>query len=136
VTGTEPARNEFKGRTGLNRIFHAGLNSVRGLRHAFRSESAFRQEVALSAVMLPLAFWLPVTTVERILLIASVLLALIVELLNSAVEAAIDRISLAHHPLSGQAKDMASAAVLVSLALAGLVWAIIAGPLLLRWLGL
>jgi len=126
--------NEFKGRTGLDRIVHAGLNSWRGLRHAFAHESAFRQEVALSAVMLPLALWLPVSTVERLLLIASVLLVLIVELLNSGIEAAIDRISMERHPLSGVAKDLGSAAVLFALLLAGLAWAMIAGPLALRWL--
>ena len=129
-----PSASAFKGRTGLDRIVHAGLNSWRGLRHAFVHESAFRQEVALSAVLLPLAIWLPVTTVERLLLIGSVLLVLIVELLNSGIEAAIDRISLERHPLSGIAKDLGSAAVLIALLLAGLVWALIAGPLAVGWI--
>jgi diacylglycerol kinase (ATP) len=129
-----PPGNAFKGRTGLDRIVHAGLNSWQGLRHAFMHESAFRQEVALSAVMLPLAIWLPVTTVERLLLIGSVLLVLIVELLNSGIEAAIDRISLERHPLSGLAKDLGSAAVLIALLLAGLVWILIAGPMAFGWL--
>lgn len=129
-----PPVHEFKGRTGIDRILHAGLNSWRGLRHAVIHESAFRQEVALAALLLPLALWLPVSTVERLALIAGVALVLIVELLNSGIEAAIDRISMERHPLSGLAKDLGSAAVLVALLFAGLTWFMIAGPLLLDWL--
>lgn len=115
----------FKGQTGLKRIFNAAGYSLDGLRAAFKGEAAFRQLVLLNAVLLPLAFWLDVSPVERALLIAVGLLSLIVELFNSAVEAAIDRISLERHPLSKNAKDMGSAAQFVSLSLIALVWAVI-----------
>ncbi|WP_177332314.1 diacylglycerol kinase [Pseudomonas sp. BMS12] len=115
----------FKGQTGLRRILNAAGYSFDGLRAAFVGEAAFRQLVLLNALLLPLAFWLDVSPVERALMVAVSLLSLIVELLNSAVEAAIDRISLERHPLSKNAKDMGSAAQLTSLAVITLVWAII-----------
>ena len=118
-----PAMNPMKGKTGLRRIFNAFFYSLAGLRAAWRHENAFRQEVALAAVLLPVAFLVPMPGVERALLAASVLLVLVVELLNSAVESAIDRISPEHHPLSGRAKDVGSAAVLVSLLTTTVVWA-------------
>ena len=118
-------------RSALPRIVNATLNSVDGLRAAW-SEAAFRQEVILAVILVPCAFWVPVAPVERAALVASVLLVLVVELLNSAVEAAIDRISLERHILSKRAKDIASAAVLVSLLLCGLVWSILLLPLVLR----
>jgi len=121
----------FKGKTGLARIVSAFFNSLAGLSAAWRHESAFRQEVVLAAIMIPIACWAPVTTVERVLLIAAVLLVLIVELLNSSVESAIDRISLDRHELSKRAKDVGSAAVLVALVLCGMVWALILAPLVL-----
>ncbi|WP_018951167.1 MULTISPECIES: diacylglycerol kinase [unclassified Thioalkalivibrio] len=113
------------GRRGLNRVLHAFGYSWRGLREAYQHESAFRQELALLAVLLPLAIWLGESGVERALLAGSALLILVVELLNSAVEAAIDRFGDERHPLSARAKDMASAAVLVSFLLAALVWGLI-----------
>lgn len=115
--------SEFKGRRGLSRIIHAAGYSRDGLAAAWRGEAAFRQLVMLNLLLVPLACWLPVSRVERALLIAVCLLALIVELLNSAIEAAIDRISLERHPLSKNAKDMGSAAQLVALCLIGAVWA-------------
>ncbi len=115
----------FKGQTGLKRIFNAAGYSLDGLRAAFTGEAAFRQLVLLNVVLVPLAFWLDVSPVERALMVAVGLLSLIVELFNSAVEAAIDRISLDRHPLSKNAKDMGSAAQFVSLSLIALVWAII-----------
>ncbi len=115
----------FKGQTGLKRIFNAAGYSLDGLRAAFVGEAAFRQLVLLNVVLIPLAFWLDVSPVERALMVAVSMLSLIVELLNSAVEAAIDRISLERHPLSKNAKDMGSAAQLTSLAVIALVWAII-----------
>jgi diacylglycerol kinase (ATP) len=99
--------------------------SLDGLRAAFTGEAAFRQLVLLNVVLIPLTFFLNVSRVERALLIAVCLLALIVELLNSAVEAAIDRISLELHPLSKNAKDMGSAAQLVALTMIAVVWAVI-----------
>ncbi|MHA6494357.1 diacylglycerol kinase [Pseudomonas borbori] len=112
----------FKGHTGLKRIFNATGYSLDGLQAAFTGEAAFRQLVLLNVVLIPFAFFFDVSPVERALMIAVCLLALIVELLNSAVEAAIDRISLELHPLSKNAKDMGSAAQLVSLVLIGSVW--------------
>ncbi|ALI02663.1 diacylglycerol kinase [Pseudomonas sp. FW306-02-F02-AA] len=115
----------FKGQTGLKRILNAGGYSLDGLRAAFTGEAAFRQLVLLNVILIPLAFVLNVSHVERALLIAVCMLALIVELLNSAVEAAIDRISLDRHPLSKNAKDMGSAAQLMALSMIVMVWAVI-----------
>ncbi|MFE1813668.1 diacylglycerol kinase [Metapseudomonas otitidis] len=115
----------FKGQTGLKRILNAAGYSFDGLRAAFTGEAAFRQLVLLNVVLIPVAFFSHVSRGERALMIGVCLLALIVELLNSAVEAAIDRISLDRHPLSKNAKDMGSAAQLVALTLIGSVWATI-----------
>ena len=113
----------LKGRRGLRRIINAAGYSARGLRAAWIHESAFRQEVMLSAFMLPAALWLGTTWVERSLLMGTVVLVLAVEMLNSALEAAVDRVSLELHPLAGRAKDMGSAAVLLALLLCGGTWA-------------
>ena len=107
-----------KGRTGFNRMWHATRYSLAGLRAGW-SEAAFRLEACLAIVMLPLAFWVGRGWVEVALLAGSVLLVLIVELLNTGIEAAIDRIGLERHALSKRAKDMGSAAVFLSLLLAG-----------------
>jgi diacylglycerol kinase (ATP) len=110
------------GRTGFIRIIHAAGYSWKGIVAALRHESAFRQELFLAVIMLPLAIWLGSDTVEYILLIASVLLVLIVELLNSALEAVVDRTGHEWHELSGRAKDMGSAAVFIALLLVFIVW--------------
>lgn len=115
--------NPHKGRTGLDRIVRATGYSLEGLAMAYRGESAFRQEFWLAIVMLPAAFWLGRSWVEVALLVGSVMLVLIVELLNSGIEAAIDRVSFEMHELSKRAKDLASAAVLLSLLLCGGIWA-------------
>ncbi|MBS0417598.1 MAG: diacylglycerol kinase [Proteobacteria bacterium] len=99
--------------------------SIRGLRGAFREEAAFRQELGLAAVVIPLAMWLGHTGVERALLIAPMLLTLVVELINSAIEATVDRIGFERHALAGLAKDIGSAAVLMSLFLLGTVWLLV-----------
>jgi diacylglycerol kinase (ATP) len=122
------SESPFKGKTGIVRIVQAFFNSCSGLADAWRHESAFRQEIVLAAVLIPVAFAAPVTTVERALLIATVLLVIIVELLNSGVEAAIDRISFDHHSLSKRAKDIGSAAVLVALLLLAAVWTLLLLP--------
>nr|WP_066333820.1 diacylglycerol kinase [Azohydromonas lata] len=114
--------NPHKGRTGLDRVMRATRYSMDGLRMAYLGEQAFRQEVWLAAVLLPLGLWLGRTWVETALLLGSVLLVLIVELLNSGIEAAIDRVSLELHDLSKRAKDLASAAVFLSLVLCAMVW--------------
>ena len=114
--------NPHKGRTGFDRVLRATEYSVAGLRAAYRGESAFRQEFWLAAGLLPLAFWLGHGWVEVALLGGSAMLVLIVELLNSAIEAAIDRISFELHDLSKRAKDIGSAAVFLSLLLCAAVW--------------
>ena len=117
--------NPHKGNKGLTRAFRAAINSWNGLIYAYKEESAFRQELALSMILIPLAIYLPVTPIEKILLIASVILVLVIELLNSSVEAAIDRISFEVHDLSKRAKDFGSAAVMLALLLCALTWAIV-----------
>lgn len=124
------AASPFKGKAGFARVWHAFFNSCAGLADAWRHESAFRQEIALAAVMIPIGFMVPVSRGERALLVATVLIVLIVELLNTGVEVAIDRISFERHSLSRRAKDIGSAAVLVALVLMALVWAVIVFPLL------
>jgi diacylglycerol kinase (ATP) len=114
--------NEFKGRTGLERIRLAAGYSWSGLRAAYRGESAFRQETWLAAVLIPAAFWLGRTWIEVALLAGTVLIVMITELLNSAVEAAVDRISFERHDLSKHAKDFGSAAVMLALVLCGGTW--------------
>lgn len=128
------AESPHKGHRGVRRLVNALFFSLSGLALAFRHESAFRQEIALAAVLLPTALFLPVAPAERVLLAGSVLLVLVVELLNSSVEAAIDRIGFDTHRLSKRAKDLGSAAVLVALALLLLTWAMLAGPTLAAWI--
>jgi diacylglycerol kinase (ATP) len=122
MSSIDPLVNPQKTRRGLSRIWHAGRISLQGLRTAWR-EPAFHQEAWLAIVMLPAAFWVGRTWIETALLAAVVALVLIVELLNSGIEAAIDRIGLEWHELSKKAKDLGSAAVLLSLLLCGGVWA-------------
>lgn len=114
--------NPHKGNRGLVRAWHAAKNSWSGLTFAVREESAFRQELTLAVCLIPLALILPFRTIERLLLIGSVVLVLIVELLNSSVEAAIDRISFERHGLSKRAKDYGSAAVMLALLMCGAIW--------------
>jgi diacylglycerol kinase (ATP) len=115
----------FKGRTGWRRIVNAARYSMDGLIAAARNEDAFRQELILAAVFVPLAFWVGRSGVERALLVGSVLLVLVVELLNSAVEATVDRISFENHHLAKRAKDIGSAAVLLTLLGAAATWLLI-----------
>lgn len=112
-------------RTGIERIIKATGYSMQGLLSAFKFEAAFRQELGLFIVMAPLGLYLGQTAVERVLLIAPLFLVLIVELLNSAIEAVVDRFGGEHHELSGRAKDIGSAAVFVSLALVFSSWLLI-----------
>ncbi len=118
------SESPFKGKTGLKRLINAAGYSADGFKAAYKHEDAFRQETHLALVLIPLAVWLGNTGVERALMIGSVLFVLIVELLNSAVEAAVDRISLDRHHLIKRAKDMGSAAVLVALINVVVVWAL------------
>lgn len=115
-------QSPFKGKTGVRRVRNALRYSMDGLRAAYTGEDAFRQEILLAAVLIPLALWLPVSGLGKALMIASVLLVLAVELINSAIEAVVDRISLDRHALSKRAKDLGSAAVLLALINVGAVW--------------
>lgn len=121
MSAPEPVVNPQKGRSGFTRVFHATLISLNGLRAGW-GEPAFRQEAIAAVVLIPLAFWLGPSWVETALLAGSVVLVMIVELLNTAVEAAIDRIGPEWHDLSKRAKDMGSAAVLLALLLCGGIW--------------
>ena len=115
--------NPHKGRTGLDRVMRATGYSMAGLTAAYRGESAFRQEFWLAVALLPLSFWVGRSWVEVALLAGAVSLVLIVELLNSGLEAAIDRVSFEFHDLSKRAKDLGSAAVFLSLLLCAGIWA-------------
>lgn len=119
--------------TGVARIFRAFCFSLEGLAAAWRNEAAFRQETVLAGVLLPPGLWFAENGFERIVLLGSVLLVLMVELLNSAVEAAIDRISSERHPLSKAAKDFGSAAVLLALVNMVAVWGWVYWPKLVLW---
>ena len=115
-------QSPFKGKTGVRRVINALRYSMDGLRAAYTGEDAFRQETLLAAVLIPLALWLPVSGLGKALMIASVLLVLAVELINSAIEAVVDRVSLDRHALSKRAKDLGSAAVLLALINVAAVW--------------
>lgn len=115
----------FKGKTGLRRLWNAFGYSLHGFSSAFRHEDAFRQEVLLALVLIPIALVIDASATGKALMIAAVLLVLIVELLNSAIEAAVDRISLDHHRLAKRAKDIGSAAVFLSLVNVLVVWVLV-----------
>lgn len=122
---TRPTESPHKGKTGLRRVWNAFSYSMAGLRAAFRHEDAFRQEIFLAVLLIPAALFMPVAGIGKAVMIASVLLVLIVELLNSAIEAAVDRISLEHHVLAKRAKDIGSAAVMLALVNVPVVWGLI-----------
>lgn len=111
--------------TGLKRIMNAAGYSYLGLVATFKNEAAFRQELVLFIILAPVALWLDISALEKALLISSLVLVLIVELINSAIEAVVDRIGSEHHELSGRAKDIGSAAVFLALLNAGTVWLVI-----------
>jgi diacylglycerol kinase (ATP) len=125
-------QNPHKGNRGFARAWHAAKNSWCGLVYAFREESAFRQELTLFVLLTPITFLLSISYLEKALLITSLIMVLVVELLNSSVEAAIDRISFEHHDLSKRAKDFGSAAVMLALLIAVLLWAAICTPLVFK----
>ncbi len=120
---------EFKGKQGLTRLINALGYSRDGIAAAWKNEAAFREEVLLAAIAIPLAFYLGKTGVERALLVGSIVFILIVEILNSAVEAVVDKASPEKHDLAKRAKDMGSAAVLFSLINAVLIWACVLWPM-------
>jgi len=118
----------FKGKTGLRRVINATRYSLEGFAAAARHEDAFRQELLLAAVLVPLGLWLGGSGVERALLAGSVLLVLVVELLNSAIEATVDRVSLEDHRLAKRAKDLGSAAVMMTFVTVAAVWLLVLLP--------
>ncbi|MFW2440453.1 MAG: diacylglycerol kinase [Arenicellales bacterium] len=111
-----------QGVTGIKRIINAAGYSYAGLMAAFKNEAAFRQELLLVAILVPVAFWFGEGSIEKALLISSLLLVLIIELINSAIESAIDRIGYEQHEISGRAKDIGSAAVFLALINAAVIW--------------
>ena len=125
-------QNPHKGNRGLVRAWHAAKNSWRGLVFAFKEESAFRQELTLFILLTPVALLLPISLFEKAVLISSLVLVMTVELLNSSVEAAIDRISFEHHDLSKRAKDFGSAAVMLALLICFILWVCVCLPLFIK----
>ena len=119
-------------RIGPARLLPALRYALEGFAGAWRTEGAFRQEVIISAILIPASFFIPVTTLERLALAVSLLFVMLVELLNSGIEATVDRVSNERHPLSKQAKDVGSAAVLLSITIAAITWVTIVGSWLLR----
>jgi diacylglycerol kinase (ATP) len=124
--------SEFKSKSGMARIVAASGYSVQGLKLAWRSEHAFRQELFVSIPASFVAILLPVSIIEKLALVFVLALVLIIELLNSAIEAVVDRVSLERHPLSKNAKDLGSAAVFVAVIMAAITWAAIVVPIILR----
>ncbi|WP_180009248.1 diacylglycerol kinase [Acinetobacter sp. YH12238] len=115
-------RSPYKGTSGLQRILNATSYSLAGFKAAFQNEAAFRQNILINLLLIPLSFFMPVSRVEQVLMIVVCLLTIIVELINSAIEAVVDRVSMEQHPLSKNAKDMGSAAQFVALAIITLTW--------------
>ena len=115
-------RSPYKGTSGVQRILNATSYSLAGFKAAFQNEAAFRQIILINLLLIPLSFFMPVSRVEQVLMIVVCLLAIIVELINSAIEAVVDRVSMEQHPLSKNAKDMGSAAQFVALAIITLTW--------------
>ncbi|KIF80688.1 diacylglycerol kinase [Noviherbaspirillum autotrophicum] len=124
--------SEFKSKSGARRIYAAFFYSIEGFKAAWRHEHAFRQELMLAVPAALTALLLPVSALEKVALLAVLALVLIVELINSAIEAVVDRISLERHPLSKNAKDFGSAAVFLALALAAMTWTVIVLPLFMH----
>ncbi len=119
---------QLKGKKGLKRLANATRYSMQGFAAAWKKEAAFREEVLLCAVLLPLAVCLPVSAFEKLVVVQATLFVPLVEILNSAVEAAVDRFGPEIHPLAGYAKDLGSAAVFMALCMAALAWIVVAGP--------
>lgn len=125
MTAMSSYRSPYKGTSGIQRILNATRYSLAGFKTAFQNEAAFRQILLINLILIPLSFAMPVSRVEQALMVAVCLLALIVELLNSAIEAVVDRISMEQHELSKSAKDMGSAAQFVALSLITVTWGLI-----------
>jgi diacylglycerol kinase (ATP) len=131
MVDNEPPISEFKSKGGMKRLFAALFYSIEGFKAAWKIEHAFRQEVIVIVPAIVVAILLPVSALEKLLLIAVLVLVLIVELINSAIEAIVDRVSLERHPLSKNAKDFGSSAVMLALLVAGATWGVIVLPLIM-----
>jgi diacylglycerol kinase (ATP) len=117
----------------LRRLLNALGYSCAGFRHAVRNDAAIRDGLIAVAILVPVSILLPVSDLEHLVLVSSMMVVVLVEFVNSAIEATVDRISLERHPLAGQAKDLASAAVLIAVLMSGLCWVVIAGPVAIQW---
>jgi diacylglycerol kinase (ATP) len=126
------APKSFKSGSSFRRIRSAIGYSFAGFRHAIKHETAIREELIILAVLVPVSAVLPVTDLEHLILVLTMMLVVLVEFLNSAIEATVDRISLERHPLAGQAKDLGSAAVFIAVLMWGLSWLVIVGPVVIR----
>lgn len=129
-TNRSATAENLKGKQGIQRLLNATKYSMKGFKAAFQHEAAFREETFLAFILIPLAIFLRLPAVETLLLIGSVLLLMLVEILNSGIEAVVDRIGPELHPLSGRAKDLGSAAVFIAMVILGLTWGVLAGPAL------
>lgn len=129
MTHPQSQVSEFKSKSGVKRIYAAFFYSMQGFRTAWKTEHAFRQEIMLVLPAVVIALLLPVSPLKKLALIGVMIFLLIVELINSAIEAVVDRISFEHHPLSKNAKDFGSAAVFLACVLAALTWAVVVLPL-------
>ena len=129
-TNRSATAENLKGKQGIQRLLNATKYSMKGFKAAFQHEAAFREETFLAFILIPLAIFLGLPAVETLLLIVSVLLLMLVEILNSGIEAVVDRIGPELHPLSGRAKDLGSAAVFIAMVILGLTWGVLAGPAL------
>ena len=118
----------------FGRIISAFRNSFNGFRHALKNETPFQQEVVVFVLMLPVAVMLPVTRLEKLVLVLMMMLVLVAELINSSIEATVDRISLERHPLAGIAKDLGSSAVVATILMNAVAWIVIAGPVAMQWI--
>ena len=118
----------------FGRIISAFRNSFNGFRHAAKNETAFQQELVVFVIMVPVAVILPVTRVEKLILVLVMMLVMVAELINSSIESAVDRISLERHPLAGIAKDLGSSAVVAAILMSAVAWIVIAGPVALHWI--
>ncbi len=132
MTDNEQPVSEFKSKSGVKRIFAAFFYSIEGFKAAWKTEHSFRQELVLVIIASAIALALPVSAYEKLTMIGVLVLVLIVELINSAIEAVVDRVSLERNPLSKNAKDFGSAAVFLTLSLAAATWAVILLPLISR----
>jgi diacylglycerol kinase (ATP) len=134
MTPTNPTKETHKRLRGLRGLLNALGISWAGFRHAMVNDAAVRQEIIALGILVPISAWLRITDVEHLILVLSMMLVVLVEFVNSAIESTVDRISFERHPLAGQAKDKASTAVAIAVLMCGLSWVVIVGPIVVRWI--